>query len=228
MSRQVISDGPSGAVPISKHWRFQDLTGVRSGKLLVTSHNGKRNGVHYWNVRCDCGRDHVVKGFFLSSGIQKGCGCIRLKHGHGSSAKGPSPTYRTWMSMRARCHRPNHHNYPNYGARGIYVCDRWRDSFKNFLEDMGERPSLKHTIERVDNDGPYSPKNCIWILSSLQPRNTRHCRMVSYQGETHCLAEWSEITGILYTTIQGRLNRGWSPERTLTEPVAMRHPTKGK
>jgi len=120
--------------------------------------------------------------------------------------------------MRRRCNNPRCRNYRYYGGRGIRVCDRWEQSFLAFLEDMGQRPSAKHSIERVDNDGNYEPSNCRWIDRSLQQRNTRQMRMLTYRGQTKSLVEWSEELSVDLDLIRGRLRDGWSAERILETP----------
>lgn len=150
----------------------------------------------------------------------------RIKHGHAGRQE-RSGTYRTWSNIKVRCYNRKHHKYLGYGGRGIYVCDRWRTSFENFLEDMGERPSQQHTIERMDNDGPYSPENCIWILQNQQQKNTRRSVWITFRGETLCLAGWSQRLNISYNTLWSRFNTGWSIEKALTYPVRP-GPSEGK
>ena len=129
--------------------------------------------------------------------------------------------------MKARCVVPSASGYENYGGRGIVVCDRWLNSFENFLADMGERPSKAHSIDRYpDNDGNYEPSNCRWATRKQQTRNTRANRRISFCGETLCVAEWAERVGIHCDTIYDRLKLGWSIDRALTEPVHSKFATK--
>ena len=100
------------------------------------------------------------------------------------------------------------------------MCQRWRDSFQAFLDDMGERPGPGYSIERVDNDGDYEPGNCKWARRSDQANNTSANRVLEYGGEIMTLAQWAERIGIKYHTLHGRLRRGWSVERTLTTPLS--------
>lgn len=142
-------------------------------------------------------------------------------HGHTSGGR-VSPTYSTWLSMRARCSNPNVTYYADYGGRGITVCDRWQTSFEAFLEDMGEKPAGT-SIERIDRDGHYEPGNCRWATLREQGRNKRNNLKLTLNGETRLLVEWSERTGIPYRKIRARLDRGWSAERALTtQPEAGR------
>lgn len=121
-------------------------------------------------------------------------------------------TYSVWQGMKYRCNNPNAPAYKNYGGRGIKICMRWSNSFHNFLSDMGERPTSKHTLDRIDNDKGYSPDNCRWATRAEQGRNTRANRLVTYNGQTKPLIEWSEITGVNYGTLRSRLDNGMSLE----------------
>lgn len=120
--------------------------------------------------------------------------------------------------MIARCCNPKSQVYENYGGRGITVCERWLESFENFFADMGVCPTGL-SIDRIDNDGPYSPENCRWATDKEQGRNKRTCRFLEMNGERLPLSEWAERLGIPENTIRNRLRRGWSDERTLTEPI---------
>jgi hypothetical protein len=127
------------------------------------------------------------------------------------------PLYSIWQLMLTRCRNPNHPYFRVYGGRGITVCARWHD-FKLFLEDMGPRPP-GHSIDRIDNDGNYEPGNCRWATPLQQSRNSSWNRMVTYNGETKCAAEWAEALNLPYKTLTARLRAGWSAERALLEPV---------
>jgi hypothetical protein len=122
--------------------------------------------------------------------------------------------------MRQRCHTTSHKSFANYGGRGIIVCDRWRHSFEAFLEDMGPRPSPKHSIDRIDNDGPYSPENCRWATMAEQGANKRSNVMLTAFGETTHLHEWARRAGYSAGAIYGRLRAGWDAERAIATPLA--------
>jgi len=124
--------------------------------------------------------------------------------------------------MHQRCENPKHKNWKNYGARGIRVCERW-SSFEVFASDMGRRPAHS-TIERQDNDGDYTPSNCVWVEKAAQAANTRKNVRLTLNGETQTIAEWSRVTGIGKTVLQNRHAKGWSDERTLTELPSPRAP----
>lgn len=123
--------------------------------------------------------------------------------------------YRVWLSMRGRCQNVRNRQWGDYGGRGITVCERW-NSFKAFLDDMGRRPSLNHSIDRIDNNGGYEPGNCRWATSREQNLNTRRNIMVTAWGETKPLSVWCESLGLRYMTVRGRIRSyGWDPEMAL-------------
>ena len=143
----------------------------------------------------------------------------KTKHGH-CRYGAETATYNSWHSMLKRCNRPEHWNYARYGGRGITVCDRWK-TFENFLADMGERPSGK-TLDRQDNALGYSPGNCRWSTHKEQHRNKRSNRLVSWNGKTLTIAEWTETLGLSRGLLRQRLNRGWSVGDALATPSARR------
>lgn len=130
-----------------------------------------------------------------------------------------TPEYRAWQTMRLRCTNPNNAAWPSYGGRGITVCEAWRDSPTQFYLDMGPKPSPLHEIDRIDNDGPYSPENCRWVLRKANDRNRRSNRHLTHAGETLTVAEWAERTGIGSGLIFHRIKSGWPVERILTTPA---------
>jgi hypothetical protein len=129
------------------------------------------------------------------------------------------PEYAIWYFMVLRCTDERAPNWPDYGARGIIVCERWRDSFAAFIADMGGRPSSKHSLDRKDNDGNYEPQNCRWATKLEQARNQRRNRRLTWKGETFCLTEWAEKTGVPSQTIWIRIQHGWSVDEALSTPV---------
>jgi hypothetical protein len=136
---------------------------------------------------------------------------------HGYASKKPTnpfrKTYCVWNGMRRRCLSTEHKDFPYYGGRGITICDRW-SRFENFLADMGKKPDGM-SIDRIDNDGNYEPGNCRWTTHSRQIRNSRHAHMVTHDGETLCIADWAERTGVTPANIRMRMKRGWSVARAL-------------
>lgn len=161
------------------------------------------------------------------SGRSLSCGCYRrdrsTTHGHsaGKSEKGRnvSRTYTSWHGMLQRCNTKNTPGWENYGGRGIAVCDKWK-SFENFLVDIGECPGTNYSIDRFPSmDSNYEPENCRWATRSEQNRNRRNNRLITYMGETLCLTQWTEITGVSRTALLKRLDRGWSLDDAMLTPM---------
>lgn len=202
--------------------RFQNLTARTFGRLHVVEfagHRSEKNRQILWTCRCLCGRTVVVEGSRLRNGDTRSCGCLmrelRTTHGHSRGYR-TTPTFRVWWSMIQRTTHPSQVGYPNYGGRGIRVCDRWR-RFETFLADMGDRPSPRHTLDRIDNDGDYTPDNCRWATIDQQARNRRTNVWVTYRGETLCITDWAKRLGIEPSGLRSRLKR-WPLERAMTEP----------
>lgn len=135
--------------------------------------------------------------------------------------------YEAWHTMKARCLNKNNHAYHRYGGRGIRVCLRWRQSFAEFFKDMGPKPTSKHQLDRYpDNDGNYKPSNCRWATPQENCRNRNNRRLLTYQGETLCLAEWAERLGIGWEVLDGRIKRGWTAKEIVETPATLRKPHK--
>lgn len=197
----------------------KDLTGKIFDRLKVLCFSHKGNhGDFYWTCECECGNEITVRGCTLGKSA-KSCGCLRKEvtskqfKTHGLSK---SPEYKIWAGMKARCYNPNVRSYSDYGDRGIKVCEHWKNSFENFLKDMGKRPSKSHTIERINNDKDYSPENCKWINSSEQATNRRSNIKLTYNDLTLTIAEWSRKLGIKCGTLEYRYHRGWTTEEILS------------
>lgn len=206
---------------------FVDITGQTFTRLTVTARDWSiptEKGAA-WVCTCVCGNTITVLTKDLNKKV-KSCGCLKrtnlpernLKHG-ATQKKAPTPEYKTWQKMKERCLSPTSKDYARYGGRGITICQRWKEDFSVFLEDMGLRPTPQHSLERRDNNGPYAPENCRWATKREQARNTRNNVLLTWNGETHCISEWSEIVHISQLTLAERYRAGWSVERVLTTPV---------
>lgn len=161
--------------------------------------------------QCRCGWIGTMLNWNLSSGHTRSCGCRIRTHGFSRTR-----IYTTWSKIVQRCTNPDDKSFPNYGGRGIGICKRWR-LFKNFLFDMGVG-KVGWTIERVDNERGYSPKNTCWATYVRQARNTRRNRIITVGTRTGCLAELCEHFGTDQGLVRVRLNRGWSPDRAFFAP----------
>lgn len=180
-----------------------------------------------WEVQCDCGNTSVTFDFKLRSGAVKSCGCgyatrtLKFKNGrhHGMS---DSAEYRIWRGMKQRCLNPKDPRFHRYGGRGITVCDRWQEGFEFFYADMGAKPSNDHSIDRINNDGPYAPENCVWALAEQQYANRPappNSRSIEWNGKKATLAEWAIQTGVKRKTLAERLRTGWAIGKALTTPT---------
>jgi hypothetical protein len=192
-----------------------ELTGKRFARLFVIKRVGAKRGRSMWLCACDCGNQTVKVGLEIKSGRTKSCGCwqrsLRLIHGMTRTTE-----YQTRRAMIARCHSPKSSSYARYGGRGIRVCQRWLDSFQNFLNDMGKKPHPNLSLERVDNTKGYSKDNCVWATASEQQNNRRVNRIIEFNGESHTATQWSRILGIGKGTIFSRLKRGMPVEMVLS------------
>lgn len=131
------------------------------------------------------------------------------------------PLYSTWKSMKDRCNSNTPNSKKNYKDKGIKVCDRWlgKEGLSNFLQDMGEKPTREHTIERLDGAMDYSPGNCIWATMTTQSNNTSRNKRYQYKGETKTISQWSKEYNLHRGTLRVRINKGWTMEKALlTEP----------
>lgn len=202
--------------------RFNDLTGMRFGRLTVISRAENKHRAVAWNCKCDCGNMRVIKADSLTSGVTKSCGCysneirktINYKHG-----KTKTRLHRIWSNMKERCGNPNNTHYEAYGGRGITVCTEWSNAengfmvFYNWALSHGYAENL--TLERKDVDSGYSPENCCWITKSEQQRNKRNNVYVKINGEKKLLSDWEKDTGIDSSVLSNRIKRGVKEEYLL-------------
>lgn len=185
--------------------RFGILTAVRMcypNDLKTTKTTENRT---HWLCRCDCGKERVVAAKYLLHGDSKSCGCLSVKRSYGQTK---NPEYCVWTGMQHRCYDKKNEKYPDYGGRGIIVCDRWLQSFSNFLDDMGGRPTPKHTIDRINNNGNYEKENCRWATSKEQARNKRNNRWIEYNGQKLIIQDWAKLFNVNMSTLHERLKNG--------------------
>lgn len=192
-----------------------DLTNKRFGRLIAIARYSEvtPSGKTQWECVCDCGNVIIAITGHLTTGNTKSCGCHKSESSrqiglanktHGMTG---SPEYKAWQSLRYRCYDPENENYKYYGARGITVCDRWKDSFENFYADMGPKPGIGYSIDRENVNGNYEPNNCRWVTIDTQNRNKRTNVFYDFQGERLTLPEISKRTGIPTPTLESRIKR---------------------
>jgi len=178
-----------------------------------------KNGKSYWWCRCKCGNRKLLRIDKVRSGHTKSCGCLKAELNkinlnqttHGLRKR---PEYNIWNTMLSRCNNQKAEKYPDYGGRGIKVCEEWY-TFENFIKDMGFRPTAQHSIERKDNFGNYCKDNCIWATREEQQNNKRNNLKLTIGGITKSAKEWAKETGLSYKLIWQRKKRGWNDEKCL-------------
>lgn len=197
------------------------MTGKRYGMLQVISFSHEKNGASYWLCLCDCGNHKTVLSGNLKGSKTKSCGCLqKLRTSEASKTHGGARTrlYGIWKGMHNRCKNPNVSKYKNYGGRGICVCSEWEEyeTFRDWALNNGYADTL--TIERLDFNGNYEPSNCTWITLSEQGKNTSKSRLITHEGETLSLVEWSRKLGGNPNLVTTRLQRGWSEKDAVSIP----------
>lgn len=213
-----------------------DLTNQVFGRLTVLRKAHKNaQGVVFWFCRCQCGTHKIVAATALCRGMSKSCGCLKKElfslrittHG-GCKKDNYHPLYKTWVHMISRCHKENDPSYKNYGGRGIKVCERWRgeNGFFNFINDIGQRPSLNHSIDRINNNGDYESSNCRWATKLEQNNNRRDNVILEFQGEKQTVTQWAIKLGLPRRILMQRHYNKWSIEKILTTPISTKHQYK--
>lgn len=180
--------------------------------------------------KCQCGNLFLARPEMVKSENKTSCGCKILKKKHGMTN---SSCYIAWRSMKARCYNQLTDNYKDHGGRGIKVCDRWLESFENFYEDMGPKPSEEkingrcvYSIDRIDNDGDYWKGNCKWADQKEQCRNRRDNVNIEWNGKNQCLAAWAEEMNMAASSLSRRINKSkWSIEKAMTTPSRKKNKT---
>jgi len=209
-----------------KHIGYRnDIVGKKFGRLtaIMFSHSLKKYA--YWKFLCECGNIKVIRGTHVTSGLTLSCGCFRNEqtskalttHGH-YTGRSQTSEICAWKNLKERCLNKKDKGYENYGGRGIKICDRWM-KFENFYADMGDRPSDKHSIDRINNDGNYEPSNCKWSTRTEQNSNTRRNRYYTYGGETLTIMQWGRKLGFNPGMLKSRIKRGASFKDAITRPL---------
>lgn len=188
-----------------------------------------QNNGTYVLCRCECGAEKLVESYSLKKGTTTRCrNCGNKKAYQTRPAKTRAtyidgrvkdPLYQIWWNMKRRCECPSHTSYPYYGEKGIFVCDEWHDfsNFKKWATDHGWDASLQ--IDRIDNDGPYSPENCQLVTPKVNCNKRTTCKFISYNGKTQSYSDWAMELGISYSAILSRIHRGWTMDEIVKTPL---------
>ena len=221
-----------GYAPLQHPWHVNNLANRRFGRLVVKACLGRKANQTWWACQCDCGSQVRACSGDLVTKTTGSCGCLNRdlsKQRATTHGKTDTSEHNIWCSMKRRCYKVNSPAYKWYGARGIVICDRWRNSFQAFLDDMGEKPSGM-SIDRIDNDGSYTcgkceecheqnwPANCRWATRQQQSDNSRQQTRLTHDGKTLTLKEWAKLKGIPRRVLITRRCRGWTVARTLDTP----------
>lgn len=195
------------------------LTGQRFGRLLVIGIHRHRIKNHVaWDCLCDCGNlNEGVMGSNIARTQSCGCYARELRTTHNQTK---APEYRTYATAKSRCNDVNATSYKNYGGRGIEF--RF-NSFEEFYAELGAKPSKKHTIDRINNDGHYEKGNVKWATYAEQALNKRSNRRLTWRGVTKTITEWAAEVGLSIGAINHRIRIGWTIDRTLREPSQRRY-----
>lgn len=201
-----------------------NLIGKKFNRLTVIGESTKRpnSTSAVWICECDCKKHVFVTTHDLKTGHSKSCGCLSREllikrnisnatHKQKINNK-TTHEYYAWIGMKTRCCNINNRDYKNYGGRGIKIYNDWLTSFESFYAYVGKSPSIKHTIDRINNNGNYEPGNVRWATKKEQANNRRNTRLFNYKGDIKTASELAEMAGICYSTMKHRLVRGWNPE----------------
>lgn len=216
--------------------RYPDLTGQVFDRWTVIGKADRRNGKRFWRCRCVCGNESEVMTTSLLRGCSRSCGCIARDYFVANLVQKPvperkSPEFYVWVAMIQRCYDVNHRAFHHYGGRGITVCKRWHDPieggkkyriecYRNFLSDMGQRPSAKHSIDRYpNNNGNYEPGNCRWATQKEQMLNTRKAAFVVFRGIRRPIVDIAQELGLKPGFLCKRIRKGFTIEEAISIPA---------
>lgn len=214
---------------LKQRYNYLDLSGRKFGRLTCIKDVGRAKGSNVlWLCKCECGNESIVRSGKLMNGHTQSCGCLQKErcitthttHSLSRDQKGNrSKLYHVWDGIKQRCSNPKSTFYQDYGGRGILVCEEWNDypNFHEWATGNGYREGL--TIERKDVNKGYSPDNCCWITRLQQSRNKRNSCKLTFRGKTKLLIDWAQEIGVDSAALRLRMKRGWSVEKTLTQPL---------
>lgn len=185
--------------------KFGKLTAVRFAYVMPSGHA-------VWEFKCECGKYKRSLIANIKRNLMASCGCaskeLKVARLIKSKSLRKDAIWRIYKGVIARCTNPNRHNYKDYGGRGIYVCKRWLDSFDNFVSDLGPRPD-GYSLDRIDNDGPYSPENCRWASAKEQQNNRRCTKFIEHEGRKMTLTDWANHANVSIAALRYRIKQGW-------------------
>lgn len=198
---------------------LQPNTPAKFGRLIIVERNVSfyraASGAYIPRhlCQCECGNTKPIRNDYLISGHTQSCGCRRGQFRHGAYK---TKLYKVWQAMKDRCHNSENNHFAEYGGRGIAVCERWQ-SFEAFASDMGQPPKGL-TLERNDNNGPYSPNNCRWATRTEQQRNRRNNVWLELDGKRAIAQDWADSLGLKHHSLMKRIRSGWTLRDALTTP----------
>lgn len=216
------AEEPIALLPVPSN--VQSLIGHKYNQFTVLAYAGFQKGKTCWVCQCECGSQKVIRGNNLRTGTSRNCGCVRrkkitercTKHGMATKAN-RSFEYGVWAGMLTRCKNPENPLYRNWAGKGVKVCQEWQ-SFENFHRDMGNSPSKKHSLDRINSNGDYCPENCRWADRTTQNNNRRDNIRVSWQGRTWTITELATFVGVPRKLLAQRISNGWDLEKALRTP----------
>ena len=210
---------------------FKNIVGNKYGKLTAIKFIGRKNKGSYWLFKCDCGNKKIIFSANVTGGLIRSCGCYRKSKyfrdfiskrltTHGETLNGITIEYRKWVGMKTRCYNPKIVQYKDYGGRGIKMSDEWKNSYEQFLKDMGRQPFKGYSIDRINNNGNYCKENCRWVTIKEQERNKR--TNIVYKNEL--MVDAAKRLGLTHQALSIRIKKRWSLEKAFNTP---RVPSKG-
>lgn len=208
-------DNINGVLKKPTHKNFKDLTGQTFGRLFVIQYAGRKSCGASWFCRCECGNIKTVRGTSLRRKEILSCGCLNkeiVKKQFTTHNKSYTKEYKIFTAAKDRCNNPQNKGYYKYGGRGIKFSF---ETFEDFIKEAGARPTDKHSLDRIQNNGNYEAGNVQWATATKQARNTRNNVFITFQGQSKCISEWSEILGINKNTINFRRRKGFCIECVL-------------